>query len=68
LRVCLYGDAAAPFATVDKDVDLSADLSVEMDELCDALAGLGLARLAVADGFADDGTAIAAEAFAPIGQ
>jgi hypothetical protein len=68
LRVCLYADATAPFATIDKDVDLSADLSAEMDELCDALGGLGLASLAVADGFAEDGTAIAAVAFAPIGQ
>lgn len=68
LRVCLYADTPTPFATIDKDVDLSADLSAEMDELCDALAGLGLAHLAVADGFADDGSAIAAVAFAPIGQ
>jgi hypothetical protein len=66
LRVCLYADAAAaPFATVDKDVDLSADLSAEMDELCDALAGLGLASLAVADGYADDGSAVGAAAFTP---
>lgn len=55
LRICLYaGDL--PFATIDKDVDLSADLSAEMDELCDALAGLGFASLSVADGFNDDGS------------
>ena len=48
------GDAV--FATIDKDVDLSADLSAEMDELCDALDGLGFASLSIADGFNDDGT------------
>lgn len=67
LRVCLYAGTGAPFATVDKDVDLTADLSAEMDELCDALAGLGLAHLALADGFAEDGSAVGAVAFAPLG-
>ena len=64
LRVCLYTSALpAPFATIDKDVDLSADLGADMDELCDALAGLGFASLQVADGFADDGTAVAPAPF-----
>jgi len=67
LRVCLYagGAPALPFATVDKAVDLSADLSADMDELCDALAGLGFASLAVADGFSGEGAAIAAAPFVP---
>jgi hypothetical protein len=64
LRVCLYRDvAAAPFATIDKSVDLSADLSADMDELCDALAGLGLASLAVADAFDDAGLPLNAAPF-----
>jgi hypothetical protein len=66
LRVSLYvGGAAAPLATVDKDVDLSADLSAEMDELCDALAGLGFASLAIADGFDEAGAAQGAAPFTP---
>jgi hypothetical protein len=68
LRVCLYAGAAVPFATVDKPVDLSADLSAEMDELCDALAGLGLAGLSVADGFQADGSAIGAQIFVAASQ
>lgn len=66
LRVCLYrADQPAPFATVDKAVDLSADLSAEMDELCDALASLGLASVAIADGFNEDGAAQNAAPFVP---
>jgi hypothetical protein len=66
LRVCLYADGvAAPFATVDKQVDLSADLTADMDELCDALAGLGLANLAIADGYDDSGAAVEAAPFVP---
>ena len=69
LRVCLYAagtvTATAPFATIDKRVDLSADLSAEMDELCDALAGLGFASLAIADGFDADGKAQGAAPFTP---
>ena len=66
LRVCLYAHgAAAPFATIDKRVDLSADLSAEMDELCDALAGLDFAGLAIADGFDADGIAQGAAPFTP---
>jgi hypothetical protein len=66
LRVSLYvGGAAPPLATIDKDVDLSADLSAEMDELCDALAGLGFASLAIADGFDEAGAALGAAPLTP---
>jgi len=66
LRVALYRDnVAAPFATIDKPVDLSADLSAEMDELCDALASIGLAGVAIADGFNADGTPQGAAPFVP---
>lgn len=50
LRVSLYeGGAAAPFASVDKPVDIAADLSAEVDDLCDALESLELAAVEVAD-------------------
>jgi hypothetical protein len=66
LRVALFaGDAPAPFATVDKDVDLSADLSAEMDELCDALASVGFLSVAIATGFNADGSAQEAAPFLP---
>jgi hypothetical protein len=67
LRVCLYAaGSTAPFATVDKPVDLSADVSAEMDELCDALTGLGFASLAIADGFREDGSAVDPAPFTPL--
>jgi hypothetical protein len=56
LRVNLYaGDAATPFAGADKPVDLSADLTAEVDDLCDALDSLGLAAVEVAEGFGEKG-------------
>jgi hypothetical protein len=59
LRVNLYqGDAATPLAGIDKPVDLAADLGAEVDELCDALASLGLAAVDVADGFGADGAPV----------
>lgn len=59
LRVNLYqGDAATPFAGIDKPVDLAADLSAEVDELCDALGSLALAAVDVADGFGADGAPV----------
>lgn len=58
LRTNLYvlGEET-PFGAIDKDVDLSADLLEEVDELTDALASLGLAQLAMAAGFDTDGRA-----------
>jgi hypothetical protein len=62
LRVNLYaGDAATPFAGADKQVDLSADLTAEVDDLCDALDSLGLAAVEVAEGFGESGEPIEAK-------
>lgn len=49
LRVQLYADGgAAPLATCDKPLDLGADLELEVDDVRDALATLGVGRLSVA--------------------
>jgi len=36
-------------------VDLAADLGAEVDELCDALATIGIDDVSTADGFSEDG-------------
>lgn len=52
LRINLYPlDGGAPLATVDKPVDLSADLESELEDLCDALGTTGLDGVLVARGF-----------------
>lgn len=56
LRVNLMGDGAV-LATSDKPLDLAADLEVEVDDICDALATLGVADVAVALRFDADGQA-----------
>lgn len=56
LRVNLYAlDGGPPWGGVDKPVDLAADLGAEVDELCDALATIGIDDISTADGFDDDG-------------
>jgi len=52
LRINLYAlGGGAPLATVDKPVDLSDDLEIELEDLCDALATVGLDGVLVASGF-----------------
>ncbi|HBZ07338.1 MAG TPA: hypothetical protein DEP03_13505, partial [Massilia sp.] len=56
LRVNLYAiDGGPPWGGVSRPVDLAADLGAEVDELCDALATLGIDDISTADGFSDDG-------------
>jgi hypothetical protein len=52
LRINLYPlDGGAPLATVDKPLDLAADLSAELADLCDALGTVGLDGVLLARGF-----------------
>jgi hypothetical protein len=52
LRINLYPlDGGAPLATIDKPVDLAADLQSELEDLCDALGTAGLDGVLVARGF-----------------
>ena len=56
LRVNLYAlDGGPPWGGASKTVDLAADLSAEVDELCDALATIGIDDVSTADGFSEDG-------------
>lgn len=52
LRTSLYQlDGGALLASSEKPLDLSADLQVEVDDVCDALATVGLRVIAVAQRF-----------------
>ncbi|MFC0252072.1 hypothetical protein [Massilia consociata] len=66
LRINLYAlDGGTPWGSVDTPVDLAADLSAEVDNLCDALLALGLEGVSVATGFSADGHAEGAEPYRP---
>ncbi len=66
LRINLYAlDGGRPWGSVETAVDLAADLSVEVDNLCDALLALGLEGVSVAEGFSEDGHAEGAEPWQP---
>ncbi len=67
LRVNLYAvDGGPPWATLDKPVDLAADLAADIDDLCDALLALGLEGVSVARGFSADGHPEGAEPYQPV--
>jgi len=64
LRINLYAlGGGAPLATIDKPVDLSDDLEIELEDLCDALGTIGLDGLLIATGFDDNGEPQGAEAY-----
>jgi hypothetical protein len=64
LRINLYPlDGGAPLASIDKPVDLSADLETELEDLCDALGSVGLDGVLVAQGFDAGGQPEGAEPF-----
>jgi len=64
LRINLYAlDGGRPWGSVESAVDLAADLSVEVDNLCDALLALGLEGVSIAAGFSEDGHAEGAEPY-----
>jgi len=66
LRANLYAlDGGLPWGSVEKPVDLAADLAAEVDELCDALLSLGLEGVSIAAGFSVDGHAEGAEPYHP---
>ncbi len=66
LRANLYAlDGGLPWGSVEKPVDLAADLAAEVDELCDALQSLGLEGVSIAAGFSADGHAEGTEPYHP---
>jgi hypothetical protein len=64
LRLNLYQDAQL-IGSFDKEVDLSADIWTELDDLCDALGTLGVAGVETAASFSEDGQPEGAQ---PYGQ
>ena len=64
LRINLYAlDGGQPWGSVETPVDLAADLTAEVNNLCDALLALGLEGVSVATGFSEDGHAEGAEPY-----
>jgi hypothetical protein len=56
LRVALYrAENAAPIASPEMPFDLAADLQTEVDDICDALATIGIHAVSVAMRFGPDG-------------
>ena len=61
LRVNLYASAgAAPLLSCDKPVDLGCDLQLEVDDIADALATIGLHAVSVAQRFDAQGQPVEA--------
>ena len=67
LRVCLLdeGGSNTVLATSDKPLDLAADLQDEVDDICDALATIGVTQLSVALKFDAKGLPLEVQAYAP---
>lgn len=64
LRINLYAlGGGAPLATVDKPVDLAADIEIDLQDLCDALGPLGLDGVLVARAFDAGGEPEGAEPY-----
>ena len=64
LRINLYRlDGGAPLASIDKPLDLAADLETEMEDLCDGLGTIALDGVLVARGFDEGGQPEGAEAY-----
>ena len=63
LRVNLLGAGGAVLASADKPLDLAADLQAEVDDICDALATLGVQKVSVALRFDPDGQAREVQAY-----
>jgi hypothetical protein len=57
LRVNLVAADGALLASADKPLDLAADLQAEVDDICDALATVGVDQVSVALRFGADGVA-----------
>ena len=65
LRVDLLDDHGALLASSGRPLDLAADLQVEVDDVCDALATLGVEKVSVARRFGADGQAQDAQPYVP---
>ncbi|MDQ1923354.1 hypothetical protein [Massilia pseudoviolaceinigra] len=64
MRVNLSDPAGVLLASLEKPLDVAADLQGEVDDLCDALGSLGMTAIRVAQRFGDDGQPQGAVAYA----
>lgn len=66
LRVNLYAaQGGALLSSSEKPLDLAADLQAEVDDICDALATIGVSEVSVAMKFDKDGAASGAQRYQP---
>lgn len=63
MRVNLSDPAGVLLASLEKPLDVAADLRGELDDVCDALASLGIVSLSVAARFGEDGQPLDAAAY-----
>ena len=65
LRVNVSTAGGALLHSADKPLDLAADLQEEVDDICDALATIGVTNLSVALRFDAKGQPLEVQAYAP---
>ncbi|WP_300752304.1 hypothetical protein [Janthinobacterium sp.] len=65
LRVNVHAAGGALLHSADKPLDLAADLQDEVDDICDALATIGVSQLSVALRFDAKGQPLEVQAYTP---
>lgn len=65
LRVNVHAAGGALLHSADKPLDLAADLQDEVDDICDALATIGVTQLSVALRFDAQGQPLEVQAYTP---
>jgi hypothetical protein len=63
MRVNLSDAAGVLLASLEKPLDVAADLQGEVDDVCDALASLGIVSISVALRFGEDGLPLDAKTY-----
>ncbi|MFZ4875050.1 hypothetical protein ACL9RI_08195 [Janthinobacterium sp. Mn2066] len=66
LRVNVHAAGGALLHSADKPLDLAADLQDEVDDICDALATIGVSQLSVALRFDAKGQPLEVQAYTPV--
>ena len=66
LRANGYAGDGALLHSADKPLDLAADLQDEVDDICDALATIGVTHLSVALKFDAQGKPLEVQAYTPV--
>jgi len=66
LRVNVHAAGGELLHSADKPLDLAADLQDEVDDICDALATIGVSQLSVALRFDAKGQPLEVQAYSPV--